>query len=58
MKKTIVINFECLRNGHINATVTVSKGFVKDEVIAVLDVVKEGIIKAAANKVDIQKDKT
>ena len=53
MKKTIVIKFEDLPNGHICATVTVSKGVVKDQIIAVLDVVKE-----AVSKVDIQKDKT
>ena len=53
MKKTIVIKFENLPNGQLAVTVTVSKGVVKDQIIAVLDVVRE-----AVNKTDIQKDKT
>ena len=39
-------------NGQLAVSVTVTKGVLKNEVIAVLDVVKE-----AVNKVDIKKDK-
>ena len=53
MKKTIVIKFKSLPNGQLAVTVTVSKGVVKDQIISVLDVVKE-----AVSKVDIQKDKS
>ena len=52
MKKTIVINFKNLPDGQLGITVTVSKGVLKDQIISVLDVVKE-----AVSKVDIQKDK-
>ena len=52
MKKTIVINFENLPDGQLAVTVTVSKGVLKDQIISVLDVVKE-----AVSKVDIKKDK-
>ena len=50
MKKTIAIKFEALPNGQLAVTVTVTKGVLKNEAIAVLDLVKESIIK--------QKDKT
>ena len=45
MKKTIVINFKNLPDGQLGITVTVSKGVLKDEAIAVLDLVKEAVNK-------------